>query len=334
MQDVADAVGVSKQTVSAVINGKPGITTETRDRVLAACEKLGYHLDFVARSLATGRTRTIALIVSDTSSPFIGRLAVAAEDHAHASGYSLVLHNTHDDVEREAAYFRAAIERGVDGVVFISARDQCPGLDMLRAAGIPSVAIDRIPDPYTGPSVTLDNVTAARLAAEHLLGLGHTRIAHICGPQPEVVLMSRERLRGFREALEAHGVASELHVEPAAGWDYEAGHAAMQRLLARGTTPTAVFAAGDVLAIGAMRALREAGLLVPEDVSVIGVDDIDSAAFVNPPLTTIHQSIGELATLGLQLLFDIVDGKQPARKTVSMEPVLVVRQTTSPPRRA
>jgi len=332
MRDVAEMVGVSKQTVSAVINNKPGITKETRDRVLAAIQELGYRPDSIARSLATGRTHTIAFIASDVSAPFIGALAVAAEDYAHACGYSLVLYNTHDDVEREAAYFAAAIQRGVDGVLFISATDQNLGLDAVQATGIPAVAIDRVPVTHAGPSVTLDNVETGRLAAGHLSDLGHTRMAHIGGAQ--TVLMSRQRLQGFQQVLEAQGAASGLHIETAETWDYQAGHDAMRRILAKGQTPTAVFAAGDALAIGAMRAIRETGLRVPEDVSMVGVDDLDVAAFQNPPLTTIRQSIHELAVLGLQLLFDILDGKEPEQTNIVMKPALVVRQSTSKPRQS
>ena len=328
MRDVAKLAGVSKQTVSVVLNGKPGITAETQQRVLEAVDKLGYRVSTVARSLRTGRTRTIAFIASDTSSPFIGRLAVAAEDYANSSGYSLILHNTHDDVDRENAYFAACIARGVDGVVFISATDECPGLDILRKAGVPAVAIDRLPEPYDGPSVTLNDIETGRLAGEHLLRLGHTRLAHISGPL--TLRMGRSRLQGFRETLEAHGAAAGLHVETAGGWGYQPGHEAMVRVLHAGRKPTALFAAADTLAIGAMHAIRQAGLRVPEDISVIGVDDIDCAAFQNPPLTTLRQSKKELAELGLQLLFDILDGKEPERTEIVMEPLLIVRRSTAP----
>jgi DNA-binding LacI/PurR family transcriptional regulator len=329
MRDVAEMVGVSKQTVSAVINNKPGITQETRDRVQAAIDKLGYRPDSIARSLATGRTYSIAFIASDVSAPFIGTLAVAAEDYVHSCGYSLVLFNTHDDPQREAAYFSTAVERGVDGVLFISATDQNTSVDILSTTGIPAVAIDRLPDPYCGPAVTLDNIEAGRLAAQHLLSLGHTAIAHISGPQ--TVKMSRERLAGFQQVLEAEHVVPELHVETSESWDYQAGYDAMQSILAKDLNPTAVFAAGDALAIGAMHALRERGLRVPEDISVMGVDDLDVAPYHNPPLTTIGQSITELAVLGAQLLFDILDGNQPEQAHIVMQPVLIVRQSTSPP---
>ena len=331
MRDVAEAVGVSKQTVSAVINNKPGITQETRDRVLAAIEELGYRPDSVARSLATGRTHTIAFIASDVSAPFIGTLAVAAEDYAHSCGYSLVLFNTHDNVEREAAYFSAAVQRGVDAVLFVSATDQNTAARVLKDTGIPSVAIDRVPDPYGGPFVMLDNVKTGCLAAKHLLGLGHTRIAHISGPH--TVQMCRDRLEGFQQVLKAQGVTSRPHVETAESWDYQAGYDAAQHILGNGPhpAPTAIFAAGDALAIGAMRAIREAGLRVPEDISLVGVDDLDIAAFQNPPLTTIRQSITELAVLGIRLLCDILNGKETRQTNILMDPVLVVRQSTAPP---
>ena len=182
MKDVADLVGVSVQTVSAVLNGKPGITAETEERVRFAAKSLSYRFDNVARSLRTGRTGSIALIVSDTSSPFIGKVVVAAEDYAREKGYTLVVYNTLDNAEREAMYFNAALERRVDGVVFISATDECAAVATLEAQGIPTVAIDRAPEPYDGPFVVLDNIRASQLVAEHLVACGHTSIAHISGP--------------------------------------------------------------------------------------------------------------------------------------------------------
>jgi LacI family transcriptional regulator len=329
MQDVADLAGVSRQTVSVVVNGRPGISPATRDRVWSAVEELGYYIDTVARSLRTGRTRTIGLIVSDTSSPFIGGLAVAVEDCARASGYSVVLYNTHDDMSRESAYFNAAASLGADGVIFISATDECPGAEALRSAGIPSVAFDRIPFPYQGPAVMLGNVKVGFLAGQHLVGLGHTRLAHISGPH--WVRMSRERLAGLRQALAEGGSEASLRVETAEGWDYRSGYEAMQRLLSSGPKPTGVFAAADILAIGAMRALREAGLRVPADVSIVGVDDIDSAAYQCPPLTTIRQSVSELAELSVKLLLDILSGDGRLEDEIVMNPLLVVRDSTSAP---
>jgi LacI family transcriptional regulator len=329
MRDVADLVGVSKQTVSAVINDKPGITEETRARVLEAIDQLGYRRDSIARSLRTRRTRTIALIASDVSSPFIGEMAVAAEDFIHGCGCSMILYNTHDDVSREAAYFNDAVERAVDGVIFVSATDENTGVAMLEQAGIPFVAVDRIPDPYSGPCVILNNQQAGVLAGRHLTDLGHSRIAHISGPP--WVRMTRERGLGFEQAVKAGCSQAQIMAVTARDWSSEQGYHSMQQILESGFEPTAVFAAGDLLAIGSMHSIRQAGWEVPGNVSVVGMDDLTIAEFQNPPLTTIRQSITELATLGAQMLFDILEEKQLSDTKVVMEPRLVIRQSTAPP---
>jgi DNA-binding LacI/PurR family transcriptional regulator len=176
--------------------------------------------------------------------------------------------------------------------------------------------------------VVLDNTGAGRVAAEHLLGLGHTRIVHIGGPTN--VHIARERLAGFRQALRGRHLQANPPAEAAPDWRIESGYTAMQNLLRRDRGFTAVFAAGDLLAIGAMRALREAGWRVPEDISVIGIDDIDIAGFLWPPLTTVSQSIAHMATLGVQLLLDILEGKEVPGRTV-IEPRLIVRESTAPP---
>jgi len=329
MKDVGKLAGVSKQTVSAVINGKPGITEETQQRVLDVIAQLGYRPHAVARSLATGRTHTLAFLAADLSAPFIGKLALAAEDAAQACGFNLVVYNTHDDPEKESAYFYDAVERNVDGILFISATDRYAAPEAVGASGIPIVAVDRAPYPYQGPLVTLDNVKTGWIAGEHLIGLGHRRIVCISGPQD--VLMARDRARGLNQVLAQRGLEDGFRLEPASGWSYQDGYEAMNRVLAQGLHPTAVFATGDALAIGVMRAIVAAGLQVPADTSVVGVDDIDSAAYQNPPLTTIRQSIAELATLSVNLLCDIVRGRPPAQAQIVMEPVLVVRESTAPP---
>ena len=230
MQDVADLVNVSKQTVSAVINNKPGITEATRERVLAAIEQLGYRLDHTAQSLRTGRTRTIALFITDVSSPVASKMASVAEDCAYAAQYTLVLYNTRDDVKREASYIDSAIQRSVDGALFVATRDDTTALDSLQAAGLPVVVLDRVPNSYTGPAVHLDNKRAGAVAAEHLVSLGHTRIAHVAGP--ESVHISADRMGGFCERLRAQGLdVATPCIERAEGWSIECGYEAMRRLL-------------------------------------------------------------------------------------------------------
>lgn len=329
MQDVANLVGVSKQTISAVINNKPGITEETRARVRAAIEKLGYRIDHTARSLRTGRTHTIALLITDVSSPFLSKIALVAEDYAYAAQYSLMLFNTRDDPAREVAYANAVIQRSVDGVLFVSAHGENIAVDHLSAAGVPIVAVDRIPQGYNGPSITFNNFAAGRMAALHLIGLGHQRMAHIAGPG--FAHISDERLDGFRDILIANDCPEPVYDRAQGGWGIQNGYEAMQRVLARSRNFTAVFAAGDQMAIGAMRALREAGLDIPRDVSLISIDDIDMAAFVYPPLTTISQSIPEMACEGVNLLLELIQKKTPERDQIVIEPRLVIRQSTAAP---
>lgn len=328
MKDVADYLQVSKQTVSAVINNKPGITDTTRVRVLSAIDELGYRLDYTARSLRTGRTRTIALFITDVSSPVAGKMASIAEDSVYAAHYTLVLYNTRDDVQRERSYIDSAIQRSVDGVLYVATRDDTTALDSLVEAGLPVVVLDRVPRSYKGPAVHLDNTRAGAIAAEHLLSLGHTRIAHIAGP--ESVHISAERLRGFCDTLQAGARQPVMTcIERAQGWSIECGYEATRRLLACNDHFTALFCAGDMLAIGAARALREAGRRIPHDVSLIGVDDIDLAAYMEPPLTTVSQSIAEISGLAVQILLELLAGRTVEQTRVVVAPALVVRQSTA-----
>jgi DNA-binding LacI/PurR family transcriptional regulator len=330
MKEVAAIANVSVQTVSAVINEKPGITEETRLRVLAIVQELDYRPYWVAQSLRTRQTKTIALLISNISNPVFATIASAAEDYAYSVGYSLVVYNTHDDVEREARYIRMASERWVEGLIFVAAQDNIDKLQALESAGIPAVAIDRLPERFTGPVVTLDNREAGRLAAEHLLALGHTRIGHISGPLR--LRLARERLEGFRTTIEAHGLALDAVAGGDGNWECEDGYRAMQELLARQARSTALFCANDRMAIGAIRAAIEGGMRVPEDLSVVGLDDLEVAPYQNPPLTTVRQSFAELATRAVQLLLDILAEREPVETQIVLAPTLVVRQSTAIPR--
>ncbi len=328
MRDVAVAVGVSIQTISAVINDKPDITPQTRQRVMDAIQQLGYRPDRVARGLRTGKSHTLALIVSDIANPSFATIASTAEDCAQARGYYLTVHNTHDDPLREAKYVQTAAERGIDGVILVSAEDRMDSSIMLENADIPFVAIDRIPEDYTGLSVTLDNMKAGRLATQHLLGLGHTRIAHISGPLR--LRLARERLAGLELALQEQGLSLPSEWLCEGHWYCQEGYKAMQNMLQTSPLPTAVFAANDRMAIGAIQAIYQAGLRVPEDISVIGLDDIEVSAYHIPALTTIRQPFALLATQAIQILLDVIQGNQPEVSANLIEPILIERASTAP----
>lgn len=330
MKDVALRAQVSVQTVSAVINQKPEITDRTKTRVLEAIAELGYRPYKVARSLRTRQTHTLALIVSDIANPPFAALASAAEDHARAFGYSLMVYNTHDDSDREISYIQGAAQSWVDGVLFVPAGDRMPALEALHAAGIPSVSIDRVPEGYAGPVVKLDHAAAGRQAAAHLIALGHTRIAHIAGPR--ALQVGRERLEGFYQGMRFAGLEPDEQLIEEGNWGYEEGYRAMTRILSRPPHPTALFAASDRMAIGAIRAAYEAGLRVPDDLAVVGVDNIEVTAYTIPSLTTIIQPYARMGTLAVRMLLDLLDGRMPDPSQVFIAPELVIRQSSAPPR--
>lgn len=329
MKEVAAIAGVSIQTVSAIINCKPGISPETSARVNAAIQQLGYRPYSLARSLRTRQTHTIALIVTDINNPSFSTIASAVEDIAHSLGYNLVLFNTHDDPEREASYIRTVYDRWMDGVIFVATGDQFTSLDSLKQDGIPTVAIDRIPMGYSGPSVTLDNFKAGFMAAEYLVSLGHKRIAHISGPLK--LLLARERLAGYQACLKKANLDPTDFSSPEGDWNCNSGYEGMQQILSGSEIPTAIFAGNDRMAIGAIQAIIKKGLRVPEDISVIGLDDIEVAAFQSPALTTIRQSFPEMASQCVHLLMEILDGKECLYPQMVIEPELIVRQSTAAP---
>jgi DNA-binding LacI/PurR family transcriptional regulator len=265
-------------------------------------------------------------MLTDVSSPVVAQMAVTAESIAYRKRYNLVLYNTRDDVQRERFYVNSVVQRWLDGVLYISAQDESTIPALLEEVGIPVVVIDRTPRDYSGPSVVLDNVEAGRIAGEHLLSLGHHRIAHVGGPS--FVHMSEERLEGLQDAMQSLSGKAELSVVQAQDWRMESGYSAAKRLLNRDSEFTALFAAGDLLAIGAMRALREHGLRVPDDVSVVGLDDIEIGRYLAPPLTTVRQSIAEMAETGMRILLDIISGDPPEQSRVVMSPQIIVREST------
>ncbi len=329
MKDVARLAGVSIQTVSTVVNDRATISDETRARILAAIDELGYKPLALARSLRTGSTRTIALVISDITNPFFAKLAETVEDLAHRAGYNLVLCNTHGDPDRERRYMQLATLNWVDGLLFVSTADTMHGLEPLRTFGIPVVAVDRIPSGYDGPWVILDNMATGRMVADHLLSLGHHHLAHISGPLD--LRLSRERLHGFEEAVRGAGLTPVGHEAGDERWSCASGYSAMETLLRREQLPTAVFAANDRLAIGAMRAIADAGLSVPADISIVGVDDIEEAPYQSPPLTTVRQSLLDVATKGTQILLELLKGDTPDPSQIVFEPELIIRSSTAGP---
>ncbi len=280
----------------------------------------------MARSLRTRQTHTLALIVSDISNPSLAAMASAAEESARARGYTLVLYNTHDDVERERSYIQSAIQHWMAGVLIVPAEYNPDCLLALQAAGIPFVTVDRRLDGCGGPSVILDHYGAGRVAAEHLIALGHRALGHITGP---LRLRLYERLAGFCDLAQATACQATLAARLKATGIANQMQAMRRMLACRLNGRRSVFSAHDRMGIGAMRAMREAGLRVPEDISLVGLDDIEVAAYQSPPLTTVRQPFANMAVRAVELLIALLEDRAPEKPDIVIPPQLIVRQSTA-----
>ena len=326
--DVARLAGVSTATVSRALNGTARIAPDTRAVIDAAVEELGYRPNTIARSLVTKSTQTIALLLPDIANPFYAELVRGIQQRALATGHTMLLCTTEGDPEREEEYLTLLRAKQVDGVLVDGLVLPPDRIAHFVREGLPIVCLDRDVDSTSVPLVQVDNRLGARMATEHLLSLGHRRVAHIAGARD--LGISEERIAGYRDAHGAVGLEPDLALLAVGSFTDEGGYEAMRTLLAR-TELTAVFAANDLSAIGVINALVESGRRVPEDVSVVGFDDIRLARFTTPPLTTIAQPALEIAKRATQLLLDLAGGREVLELRHLLEPTLVIRRSTAGP---
>lgn len=326
IRQVAARAGVSIKTVSRVVNGAAYVSEATRRRVQRAIARLNYRPNALARGLVTGRSRSLGLVIADVVNPFFPPLVRAVEDAAAARGYNVILCDTDEDAGRERAVISVLLERQVDGLILCASRVPERHLRALAGDGIPLMLVNRVVGHPRIAAVVADGVAGGRMATGHLLALGHRRIAYLAGPRAS--FSHRSRLRGYRQALAAKGIAPDPALIVGGRATMAAGREAMAALLDLRRPPTAVFAFDDLMAIGAMEELRRRGMRVPEDVAVAGFDDIDLAAFVDPPLTTVAQPKAEMGRLAADRLLDMIEtGRPPKDRIVTLTPALVVRRS-------
>ncbi|MFJ4539711.1 LacI family DNA-binding transcriptional regulator [Streptomyces tibetensis] len=326
--DVARAAGVSQKTVSRVLNGERYVSVDVRRRVLEAADRLGYRLNNAARALASGRSRTIGVVALGTALYGPASLLLGVERAARDAGYALSVVNTLEgDQGGVGGAVQSLLERGVDGIVVSEPIDE--DADPLTSE-VPVLVLGAPTRTRTGErtiAAGVDSEALARAATEHLLDLGHPTVHHLAGP--ERWFAARDRLAGWRQALAARGREQPPVAE--GDWSAASGYAAGRRLAGRNDL-TAVFAANDDMAVGLISALTESGLRVPQDVSVVGFDDIPLAAYVRPPLTTVRQPFDAVADEGLRLLVHAIENPEAELPTAQGQPVeLVVRSSTAPP---
>ncbi|MFG3707901.1 LacI family DNA-binding transcriptional regulator [Micromonospora sp. NPDC047670] len=311
IDDVARLAGVSTATVSRALRGLPTVSAATRRRVLAAAEQLEYAVSPSASRLAGGRTGTIAVVVPRITRWFFATVVEAVEEFVHQSGYDLLLHNLGGrEQTRQRVLHTANLHKRVDAIMLVATPLRPADLTALAKLELSGVTVSSGTVVPGWPCVRIDDVDAARTATRHLLDLGHRRIAHISGdPDDELAFTTHlDRRQGWRDALREAGLDPDPALDVESQFTIDGGTRAAEELLRRGEPPTAIFAACDEMAMGAMTALRDAGLRVPQDVSVIGVDDHDLARVVG--LSTIAQPAAEQGRLAAQMLLDPLVGRR------------------------
>lgn len=331
MADVAAAAGVSGQTVSRVVNASPRVDPATRARVEAAMQRLGYRPHRAARALRTGRSQTIGLVVATLASVGNSRMLQAITAAAAARGYALTVALAAEPASADDA-FEHLRDQGVDGAIVLN--EATPFARELPAAAAFHLVVVDSPVAAARPGldvVQTDHAEGARLATAHLLSQGHRTVHHLAGPADSFA--ARERERGWRKALEAAGAPTPSLLR--GEWTASSGHRAGAALVEQRTTDaaTAVFAANDQMALGVLRALADGGRRVPEDVSVIGFDDVVESADYRPPLTTVRQDFDALGARVVEVLIDGVESREARTPPVVdvLGPTLVVRESTAPP---
>jgi LacI family transcriptional regulator len=322
--------GVSRTTVSFVLNNVPGvkITEETRQRVLEAAQKLNYYPTAAARSLASGKTHRIGLILGEgqerlAADAFLPTFLQGVTASVHQRGYLLMLQLA-EDVPSHEAYYRLIREQQVDGLILSGPRSDDPLLPQLAEEKFPLILHGRM-NGHDFPCVDVDNKAGAAKAVNHLIDLGHQRIGFVSNA-PLSYSGAQDRFAGYKRALTEHGIPLEDNLIQTTDFLPESGRIAMEELLVLSNRPTAVFAASDVVAIGAMSAIQSAGLLIPDDVAIVGFDDIFLAAHTNPALTTVRVPAYGLGWTAAEVLITLIEGDEEAA-SVTLETELVIRES-------
>lgn len=325
LAEVARRAGVSPATVSRVVNEPQMVREETRARVEAAITELGYRPSRVARRLRVrcGRSALLGLVIPDLQNPFFADLARGVEDAAQRQGWTVLIGNTDEDAEKERRYLQVMGAESVDGVILPPSSGRCPAAEELLRSGTPIVCVDRRLTGARVDTAVIDNVRGAYEATAHLVDEGHRRIALIHGRRQ--LSTSTERSEGYRAALADHGIAFDPSLTCAGDSRQPSGRHLTDQLLALTRPPSALLVGNSMMTLGALEAIREGGLRIPQDIAVVGYDDMPWALALDPPLSVVRQPGYELGTRAAELLLQRI--RDPGRSTtlLTLQPELVVR---------
>lgn len=324
MKDVARLAGVSTSTVSHVINNDRFVSEAIREKVDAAIKTLNYAPSALARSLKLNQTHTIGMLITASSNPFYFELVRGVERSCFERGYSLVLCNTEGDEQRMNRNLETLMQKRVDGLLLLCTETHLPSAEIInRYPSIPTVMMDWAPFDGKSDVIQDNSLLGGEMATHHLIENGYTHIACISGPQDKTP--ARLRLEGYRNAMNKAGLAIRPGYEIIGDFEFQGGFTAMNSLLALDNPPHAIFTGNDAMAVGAYHALYQAGLKVPEDMAVVGYDDIELARYMTPPLTTIHQPKDVLGELAVDVLIHRMAQPTLAQQRLLLTPELVER---------
>lgn len=330
INDIAKIAGVSRSTVSRVLTDNPNVKVSTREKVKAVIEAHNYQPNSLARGLALGKINVVALIIGDIRNPFYSELTWVIEGILNRNGYLVVLCDSEYDIEKEELYLKAVKQYGFSGVVMTSAMESENLISILKSMDCPVVLLNRYIKSFEEDVVVLDNFQGGYIATKHLIDLGHTKIGIITGPLNST--SSMERFNGYKSALQDYGIKYRedfvMHGNLKVESGYEYGVSLLKR---KSTKPTAVFAGNDLMAIGIMEAYKNMGMNIPENLSLVGFDDIPLASTPSINLTTIRQPFRELGETVAELVLKRINNERLEYKKVIFSPQLVIRGTTAPP---
>ena len=326
IKDVAAHAGVSVATVSAVINSNKYVSPDLIQRVHESITALGYERNSLAQGLKKRTSQAIGLIVPDITNPFFTSLLRGVEDVANGQGYSLILGNTDEDLQKEMSYMRLLDSKRADGLIVAVTLGNHAYLRSWPTQRLPLVSIDRLPSELSIDAVLLDNMGGARQAVEHLITLGHKRIGIVTGIPG--ITTTEERVTGYQQALAAYGMPFDPALIAEGNSRIDGGErAALQLLTQEAARPTALFVTNGLMVIGALQAIDLVGLRCPQDIALVGFDDFEWAAIMHPRLTTVYQPTYEIGQKAAQLLFERLEKRDSPPQVVRLQPHLIIRES-------
>ncbi|WP_074683408.1 LacI family DNA-binding transcriptional regulator [Priestia aryabhattai] len=323
MKDIAKMVNVSPATVSRVLRQPNLVNKETREKVLKTIKELNYQPHMIASQFRTKKTKSILVLIPDISDPFFAQVLRGIEHTAVKHGYKVLLGDTENNVQRE--FIGLLFQKQVDGVILLTARVDEENLREISSQ-FPMVLACEYSELLDIPTVSIDNISSARKITEHLITLGHKRIAHITGPMD--VIISRDRLIGYKQAMMIHDLKIESAYIQEGSQGIESGYNQMIKLLSLDHLPTAVFVFNDEMAIGAIKAIKDSGMRIPDDIAIVAFDNLKISSLLEPSITTIHQPKYEMGKKAMTLLLKLINGENLTKKKYIMQDELIIRESS------